>query len=128
MLRLYDFECQDCRVITEQITEMGTGEVECPVCCGAAHRIISIPGVSTSNDDSEWIRSVVDVVDKKSGKPYDVEFRRNPTRRNLKAWMDGNNLRHIEPGEKAPEPWRPDARFKDKLAQRKMERERVEMR
>ena len=94
----------------------------------AAHRIISIPGVSTSNDDSEWIRSVVDVVDKKSGKPYDVEFRRNPTRRNLKAWMDGNNLRHIEPGEKAPEPWRPDARFKDKLAQRKMERERVEMR
>jgi putative FmdB family regulatory protein len=124
---LYDFECKHCKRVTEEFATPNINHIRCPWCGEKARKIISMSGVHTSNDDAKWIRSVVDVVDKKSKKPHDMEFIKNPTRRNLKAWMDGNNLRHIEPGEKATEPWKPDAGFKGKLARRYQERNRVEI-
>lgn len=125
---LYDFECTNCQKITEHITGMATASIECPMCSHTAVKIISASGINTANDDAQWIRSVVDVVDKKSKKPWDVEFRKNPTRKNLRIWMNKNNLRHLDPGEKAPKPWKPDAPFKDKMMRRWQERNAVSVR
>lgn len=124
MSPVYDFECEECQTVIETIQDFKTEKIQCKICGGTARKIISLSGVNTANNDAEWIRSVREVVEKKSGKPHAEEFLKNPTRANLKNWMDKENLRHMEPGEgeRDPEPWRPDERFTDKLIQRHKER------
>jgi len=96
----YDYLCNSCKHISEEIQPIKVTEIECPNCGAVAHRIISVPGVNTFNDDASWIRSVVEVVDKDSKEPHVVEFRRNPTRANYKRWMKLEGLRPLENNER----------------------------
>ena len=95
-LRLWDFECKDCGIF-EDIVESGETEVTCK-CGKMAERIFTPSGMFTGNQTSDWIRSVVDVVDKDDKSPHVQEFIRNPTRDNLNTWMKKEGLRHAEIG------------------------------
>ncbi len=101
-MRVYDFECQACgkiheRYISGPVTPM---TAPCAECGSQAERIVSMR--LTQSVDSPWIKSVCDVVDKDPNKPHCQEFLRHPTRANYKAWMKGEGLRPMEPGEKPP--------------------------
>lgn len=91
-LRLYDYECRTCGSIEEKLTDSCEMVGVCP-CGGVQDRIISASGVYMGNEDSAWLKTVLEVVDKDSRAPHVVEFRKNPTRSNYKAWMKGEGLR-----------------------------------
>jgi len=100
-------ECSKCEHSFEVIAGIEERTTACPKCKGTAKRIISMSGIHTANEDSGWIKSVLEVVDKDSTEPHVVEFRKNPTRENYKRWMKKSGLRHLEPGEERnihPEP------------------------
>ena len=98
-LKLWDFECPKCGSVFEDIVEMGVYKTRCLVCMDAdADRIFTPSGCHTGNQDADWIRSVVDVVDKDDKSPHVQEFIRNPTRDNLNTWMKKEGLRHAEIG------------------------------
>jgi len=98
-LRLFDYECKKCGQVTEEL--LCTGEDRkfsvCPACGSMTRRIISIS--QTTPIDADWIAGVREVVDKSGKKPWCQEFLKHPTRANLNAWMKGEGLRHLDPGE-----------------------------
>lgn len=98
---LYDYQCKECGATFETLMPADdSAPIDCPN-CGAterAHRIISLGRGNSMPEDAGWIRSVLEVVDKRGG-PHCQEFLRHPTRSNWKAWMKGENLRPIEEGE-----------------------------
>ena len=96
---VHDYECQDCGAISEtfitgKIPEFGI----CPDCKGPTKRIVSMR--NTAPVDAGWISTIREVVNKNSDAPHCKEFLRHPTRANMKAWMKGENLRPLEPGER----------------------------
>ena len=99
--------------------------VQCPSCQGIASKIISIPGSNLASESPPWIRSVLEVVEKNSGKRCCQEFLRNPTRDNYKKWMVGTGLRPLEAGEK---PGRPDPTPETSVITEKLMRHRQEKR
>ncbi len=38
---VYEFECEKCGEITEDLVRMGTSRIDCPRCKGKAHKILS---------------------------------------------------------------------------------------
>ena len=103
---VYDFECEECKGISEHIMSVTLSGcyVDCPYCNGMAYKIISASGAFCSNEDAAWIRSVREVVDKEGGKASQ-QFLRDPTRANYKKWMKDTGLRPLESGERRkPEP------------------------
>lgn len=99
---IHDYQCQVCEEITEHfITDSSRipDQILCPICNGYADRIVSLS--QTSPVDASWIGTVREVVDKNPDKPHCQEFLRHPTRANYKAWMKGEGLRPLEPGESA---------------------------
>ncbi len=96
---LYDMECTSCNKITEVIAGINETTLPCPHCGAQTKRIISASGRYCANDDSDWVRSVLEVVSKDSTEHHVVEFRNNPNRTTLKAWLKGQGLRHMESGE-----------------------------
>ena len=105
---IYDYECPKCGVF-ESIEPLNKPLLWCPNGCELiAKRIISVSGVHTANDDAAWVRSCLEVVDKESQAPHVAEFRKNPTRTNLRRYMSGEGLRHLEPGEEGRRPQAPD--------------------
>lgn len=98
MSPIFDYECRKCGTIPDEIRGYNEQFIKCPTCGRKAKRIIT--GTFRQNDDAAWIRTVVDVVDKKSKNPATREFIRNPTRANLKAHLKATGLRHVDPGEK----------------------------
>ena len=102
---IYQFQCQDCNKITDEYFNIS----DCPTsiqcqCKGIATKIISIPGPSLFSESPEWIKSLVDVVEKDSDKKHCNEFLKNPTRDNYKTWLQKEGLRHMEPGENLSRP------------------------
>lgn len=97
----YDYECQQCGYIWESMAAVDEEVIPCvnPRCGGTAKRLIGVSCVHTANQDSAWIRSVREVVEKDSGKRHCEEFLKNPTRKNYQTWMKKENLRHRELGE-----------------------------
>ena len=101
---LYDYSCSQGHV-TESVESASTKRIICRACGGRAKRIFSFGAVNTANDEAPWIRDIVQdkrgvgVVSKTSTDPHVVAFRENPTRSNLKAYMKGEGLRHVDPGE-----------------------------
>ena len=124
---VFDFECPKCGTITERIQPYNRKTIKCPGCGASAGKIITTSKVNTANEDAEWIRSVREVVEKNSGKPHAEEFLKNPTRTNLKNWMDKEKLRHLEPGEgeRDRKPWKPDGEFTQKMMKRYQERNAI---
>jgi len=132
---LYDYECKRCGSITEKIRSFDDKIISCPKCNnGVAVRIMSSSKVNTANDDAEWIRSVTEVVEKGTDKPHCNEFLKNPTRTNLREWMKGEGLRHMDPneGKKKPvterEERAADLRTVNTLMRKKKARERIVVR
>lgn len=99
---LYDYECEHCHNLHERFYKLDNRPkaIPCHRCGQPAWRNISVPGVNCSNDDAPWVRTVVDVVDKKSQNPATREFIKNPTRSNLDRHLKANGLRHADKGEK----------------------------
>lgn len=96
---MHCYECKTCKEITERLVDSSDipDSIDCPVCCGFAKKIF-IPS-QTNPVDASWINTVLEVVDKDSGKPHCQEFLKHPTRSNYKGWMKGEGLRHLEDGE-----------------------------
>ena len=103
MSPMFDYSCQ-CGNIEEKMESSDVDIIKCSKCGANAKKIISVSGVHTANQDSVWVRSVREVVEKNSGKPHCEEFLKNPTRENYNRWMKGEGLRHLEPGEKTQKP------------------------
>jgi len=103
---IYDYECEACGYTWESFVSVDETVIDCvnERCGGKAKRLLGVPGVNVANQDSPWIRSVLEVVEKNSGKPHCEEFLKNPTRKNYQNWMKAEGLRHLEPGEKAGRP------------------------
>lgn len=106
---VYDYLCTKCGNVDERIEFYDVNVVECSKCNEPAKKIISIRGPNCANETTNWLPSVLEVVDKNSKAPHVVEFIKNPTRQNYKNWMKGEGLRHLEPGEENhPYPKEPD--------------------
>lgn len=104
---LYDYQCYDCQSIEERIESIDIEEIQCRHCLGTARRIITMRRAhGWKLTDPDWIQSVLDVVEKDSGKPHCEEFIKHPTRENYHKWMKGENLRPFEPGESTKAPSR----------------------
>ena len=103
-----DYQCVNCKKISEHYVDGKDipAFVFCPNCETVANKIISIS--QTTPIDSEWIHSVLEVVEKDSNKPHCNEFLKNPTRANYKNWMAKEKIRHLEPGEKLRKPKQQD--------------------
>ena len=124
---VYDYLCPNGH-IKEEIA--GTNETTrpCGICGKEAHRIISASGAYCANEEAGWLKTVVDIVDTSStAKPEAVEFRRNPTRSNWKAWMKAEKIRPLEPGEHHHNPVSREINV-DKLCEMHMKRMAIEVR
>ena len=97
---LYDYQCEKCGAVQERLEKPERKRVKCPVCGKLSmKRIITLVSVNCSNDDSPWVRTCLNVVSKTDTDPATVEFRKNPTRTNLKKWMAAKGLRHMDRAE-----------------------------
>lgn len=126
---LYDYECHNCEYTFEVIARIEETVVPCPKCERAADRIISVSGAYTGNEDAPWIRSVADVIECDSDNKHDQRFlQSNKTRGDLKRWMKGRGLRHMEAGEKPIKRTRFDLeRHTEKVMEKRKERNRIEI-
>lgn len=71
---------------------------KCPYCRERTTKIISVPGVNTASESSDWIKSITEVVNKDGGQHCQA-FLKDPTRANYKTWMAKEGVRHVEHGE-----------------------------
>ena len=92
---LADFECSKCNTVTEHYVDAQQKTVECK-CGGKAKKIISLPGVYVNSENPNWIRSVLDVVDKEDKRHHVQEFLKHPTRENYKRWMKEEKIRPVD--------------------------------
>ena len=93
---LYDVQCNSCGFTEEVIAPINQDDFVCSRCGKHAHKIITLSETHSFDDNAPWIRSVLDVVEKGSGKQHCEEFLRNPTRQNYKAWMKGEGIHPME--------------------------------
>jgi len=129
---IVDFECRRRHQVHEFMVENGR-KPKCPDCGANTKRIITAGRVNMVNESPDWIKSVVDVVDKGSPKPHVREFVKNPNRKTYQNWMKGEGIRpldHTEHG--APPvhhaPAEPDTtRLREEVVKRHFDRKRVEV-
>ena len=127
---IYDFECRKCGHIQEVFTSMSNcnRSVVCIQCGGRSKHIITMSGVHLGNEDAQgWVKSVLEVVDKDNKAPHVQNFIKDPTRKNYKAWMKGEGLRPLEPGERTKPKPRDYSKFGEKLFRRHQQRNRIEI-
>ena len=98
-LALFDWECSRCGFIEERLEERDVDNVKCSQCSGVATKVFPFRG-QMFGEESSWIRTVLDVVDKHDGSPVTREFLQTPTRSNMRRWMKEKGIRHLEDGEK----------------------------
>jgi hypothetical protein len=95
---LFDFLCESCSHIEEYLVDHNTEIVICPQCSSPMTKSFLRSGSHRLPDESPWLRSVLEVVDKNPGpdKPCTREFLKNPTRDNYKRWMRENGIRPMD--------------------------------
>ena len=129
---LCDYECPKCKKVTEHFVDAQQKTVDCK-CGGKAKKIISLPGVYVNSENPNWIKSVLEVVDKENKAPHVQEFIKHPTRENYKRWMKEEKIRPVDWTEHgAPptyrKPHEPDMdKIAENLYQRLRERQRLEL-
>ena len=123
---IYDYLCPNDHEF-EAIARIEERALHCPECGREAVRILRAGGTNLSNEAAPWLRSVLEVVEKDSTKPHVVEFLKNPTRSNYKAWMRGEGIRHLEPGEKPRKEELDPRRHAEKIMRLRQQRERIEL-
>jgi putative FmdB family regulatory protein len=40
---LYEFQCEKCKKVTEELVKLGTEKIKCPACGAPAFKILSVP-------------------------------------------------------------------------------------
>ena len=124
---VYQVKCNSCGREDEVITGVLDRETPCRSCGAPTGRIPSIRGPNCSGESADWIRSVLEVVDKESQSLHTRRFLKDPTRENYKAWMKGEGIRPLEPGERNRKE-EPDRRARiDYMARKRQERNRIEI-
>lgn len=130
---LADFTCPSHHT-TEHLVHFKQKKLPCPVCGKKAKRIITSGRVNMVNESPAWLKSVLDVVDKDSGKAHVREFVQNPTRKTYQAWMKGEGIRPLDHTEHGgppvyhPRPEPDMTRVREEVTRRHFERKRVEVR
>lgn len=94
---LYDYQCRACSHAFEDMAPVAGPDPVCPRCGGGVERLVSVGG--GYREDADWIASVLDVVDKEDGAAHVRAFAAEPNRTTYRAWMRGEGLRPLEPGE-----------------------------
>lgn len=115
----YPFRCETCNREIEHVCRMAErpNRIACMVCGGVMTQVPSLPAVM--GDEAAWLKSVTEVVNKDGGE-HCQRFLRDPNRANYKAWMKGENLRPMEPGEQT---WkRPPKRDRRKVVDEVMKK------
>ena len=97
-LKLWDFKCITCDFVFEDIVKGDILTTDCKKCGLEAERIFTPSGQYLGNQDADWIKTVIDVVDKDNNSPHVQEFIKNPTRDNYHRWMKKEGLRPLEIG------------------------------
>jgi hypothetical protein len=129
MSPIYQVKCPECGKEDEVITNVDNRETACRFCSGGrTARVPAVRGPGLANEDTPWVRSVLEVVDKESKAPHVVEFLKNPTRSNMRAWMKKEGIRHWESGEKPRKFEFDESRHAEKVMEMKIRRERYEIR
>jgi hypothetical protein len=126
---VYAVKCELCGVEDEILVGINDRKTICRKCnAGWTTRIPAVRGSNCANDDTPWVRTVLEVVDRSSTKPHVQEFLKNPTRSNYKAWMKGEGLRPLENGEKSEKFKFNAERHAEKIMEARIKRERYEIR
>jgi putative FmdB family regulatory protein len=94
---LYDFSCPACGDVFEDLCAPHGPDPACPGCGGQTRRLVSVGRGYRA--DADWIASVTRVVDKDNPAPHVRAFLADPSRAAYRAWMRGERLRPLEPGE-----------------------------
>jgi len=76
--------------------------VPCSNCQGEMNKLFSFGQSQPLTEESPWIRTVLEVVDKESHDPVDKQFIKDPTRTNYHLWMRHHGLRPLENERGAP--------------------------
>lgn len=95
----YELKCDNCHLladITCKIADRPQSGVDCPDCSGTLRR--QVEKTSVRGEEAAWLRSTAEVADPDGGQ-HCQEFIQDPTRSNYRAWMKGEGLRPMEPGE-----------------------------
>lgn len=125
MAILHDHWCKVCGNDFEAMVEWDQETTRCPRCGFDAQRYYK-GSCTNAPIDAAWIATVRDVVDKDPRKAHCQEFLKHPTRANYQAWMKGEGIRPLEPGERPCRPSQPDVgRITDKIMQRRMARRAI---
>jgi len=123
---LYDYECTICGKTTESIQSVAQSCIKCE--CGAvAKRIISCSGHFTANEDTGWLKTVPEVIDRDTKNPVAKEFVKNPTRSNYKAWMKSEGIRPMERNEPTKPPPADLSRVRKRVWEKHQRRNRIEI-
>jgi len=130
---IYDFSCSHCHKVTESVENIDTAAIKCPECGAISWKQFSPMGTVRFPEDTAWLRTVLEVVSKDSKAPHVVEFLKDPTRTNYKAWMKSEGLRPRDPAEKPHKRTEREARehhqrCTDYAMRKHMERKRLEVR
>jgi len=122
---LVDFECA-CGRVEEYLVDSSVTKWKCS-CGKIAKKIISSSGVYLSNQDSPWVRTVLDVVDRDNPARHVQEFIKHPNRSSYNNWMKGEKLRPADRGEKVVR-WDIDpSRHAELIMKKKMKADRIEI-
>lgn len=126
---IYRYKCLSNGHEFERICSVDLRKKQLCGICGASGIIVpAVHGPNCSNDSASWIPSVLEVVAKDDPRPHVRNFLKDPTRANYRAWMKGEGIRHLEPGEKNEKFEFDTRRHADKIMEMKMRRERLEIR
>ena len=130
---LYTFICTKCKNEDDVVRTVDNRDKKavCTACGGKSSRVFVVPRVCCNNEDAEWIRTCHVGFSKKDSDPRVREYLKHPTRTNLKAAMKAKGLRNLDPAEKfEPDKYVPhkDPSFMREMQERRMERERIEVR
>lgn len=121
---LFDYECIICGEMTERLNPANVETIMCPKCGANARKIIS--GSTRLPDDAEWLKTVIDVVDKENPSPHVQEFIRHPTRSNYRRWMKSEGIRPLERGERPRRDTSEDmARHREEVIRKHFERKKI---
>jgi len=129
---LYDWECENCGEIFEEMASFDREYIPCPHChitedhvysVSMAKKIISVSS-GFFRPDAPWLETVREVVDKEATDLPTRRFLETPNRRNHREWMKARGVRPYEEGERPiPREREPDYKaVAEKLLKRHKER------
>lgn len=127
MILCVDFECPKCGLIFERLIPNSEMTLWPCKCLAVAKRIYSASGSRDNLIDAPWIKTVLEVVEKDSGKPHCEQFLKDPTRKNYETWRQTEGLRHLEPGEPMRPPPPDTSKLEREMLDAQRRRNRIEV-